>query len=274
MDFSKIKVIAMDLDGTLTNDDKIITPRTLKALMLAQQKGIRLVLASGRPPFGMLPLAKQLQMERYNGIVLAYNGGHIEECATSKVLVETKLDERLLPAIYEFQQKSDFALMTYYKDCIYTEKSSDQYVQISARNNKMKVVKLNNFVTDTPRPLNKCLMVGNPEMQPHWESEMQNAFSGQLNIMHSTPYFIEILPLGIDKGIALHGMMLQLGLSTDNLMTFGDSFNDIGMIKCAGIGVAMGNAENKVKECADIVAQSNNDDGIGIIVEQMCTEIN
>lgn len=256
------KIIALDLDGTLTNENKEITPHTFAALMKAQQQGVRLCLSSGRPPFGMRPLAKQLQMERYGGMLLCYNGGHIEECATGKVLVEKALSPTLLPYLHECQQRSGLTLMTYYEDLIYTEHPDDPYVHQSSRNNKMEIKGVHDFINDTPRPLNKCLMVGSPEQVPHWEHIIQEETKGKMHICRSTPYFIELLPLGIDKGSALTQMMKSLNLSTDALMAFGDSYNDITMLQSAGMGIAMGNAEDAVKAVADYVTDDNEHDGI------------
>lgn len=315
-----IKLIALDLDGTLTNDDKIITPRTVAALQKAQQLGVQVCLASGRPPYGMRPLAPLLypqapaqgsEVSSQNSertsqgggyppiILLCYNGGHIEydtittaTDGTTKterhILIEKELDKAAIPMLKDFQERSGMTLMTYYEDKIYTEHPDDPYVAVSSRNNKMKVVGINDFndfVTgkDIPASLNKCLMVGDPEKVRQWEPIMQAAFapdnkqqessnnkheSCHLNIMHSTPYFIECLPPGIDKGLALEAMLPQLGLKREELMTFGDSFNDIGMIKYAGIGVAMANADEEVKAIADYVTDSNNDDGIATAIEK------
>ena len=105
-------------------------------------------------------------------------------------------------------------------------------------------------------------MVGPPEAVKQWETALQQAFEGRLNILHSTPYFIECLPQRIDKGIALEALLPLLGLQREELMAFGDSFNDIGMLQYAGIGVAMSNAEEEVKAFADHITSSNNDDGI------------
>ena len=86
MNHSKdIRLIALDLDGTLTNDEKVITPRTYDALMAAQRRGIKVCLASGRPPYGMQPLAEQLRLSEYGGIVIAYNGGYVYDCQTGEV---------------------------------------------------------------------------------------------------------------------------------------------------------------------------------------------
>lgn len=264
-----IRLIALDLDGTLTNDAKKITPHTLAALMKVQRQGVRLILASGRPPYGMSPLCHLLEMEKYGGLMLAYNGGHIEDCATGEVLVEIKLDETLLPELHQCQEESGMTLMTYYKDHIYTEHPDDQYVMQSSRNNNMQVVGVEDFVRDTPKPINKCLMVGPPELVPEWEQRLQERFKGRMHILRSTPYFIELLPLGIDKGTALQQLMPQLGMTTDNLLAFGDSYNDIAMLQIAGIGVAMSNAEEKVKAAADYVTVSNNDDGVAIAMRKL-----
>ena len=257
-----IKLIALDLDGTLTDDKKNITPHTLEALMQVQRQGVRIVLASGRPPYGMRPLARQLHMEQYGGIILCYNGGHVEDCATGKVYVERQLPEGILPMLHRFQEESGMTLMTYYEDKIYTEHPADEYVGISAYNNKMQVVGVKNFITDTPRPLNKCLMVGPHDKQVVWEKKIQETTNDTLYVCHSTPYFIEILPKGIDKGPSLVRLCQRLDISPSEMMTFGDSNNDKQMIQLAGIGVAMGNADDDIKQVADFITLDNNSDGV------------
>ena len=257
-----IKLIALDLDGTLTNDRKEITPHTMDALMQVQHQGVRLVLASGRPPFGMRPLARQLRMDQYGGILLCYNGGHVEDCTTGEVYVERELPEEMIPVLHQCQEQSGMTLMTYYEDKIYTEHPDDEFVGISAFNNKMQVVGVSDFISGTPRPLNKCLMVGPHDRQVVWEDKIRHATQGKMYVCHSTPYFIELLPLGIDKGPSLVRLTEVLGLAPENMMTFGDSFNDLQMLQMAGIGVAMGNAEEAIKAAADFVTLDNNSDGV------------
>ena len=255
-------IIALDLDGTLTNDRKEITPRTRELLITLQRKGARVCLASGRPPYGMRPLAEQLCMADYGGVLLCYNGGYVEECSTGKVLTERHIDEALLPRLIEWQQETGMTLMTYHEDKIYTEHPDDPYVAQSSRNNKMRVVGVKDFLHDVPRPINKCLMVGSPELVRQWEGYMAGEMQGRMHILHSTPYFIELLPLGIDKGIALNSLLSHYGMSADRLIAFGDSHNDIDMLTTAGIGVAMGNAEEEVKSAADHITLSNEEDGV------------
>ena len=168
----------------------------------------------------------------------------------------------LLPYLHQCQQRSGMTLMTYFEDHIYTEHPDDPYVLQSSRNNKMAVIGVEDFLRDTPRPLNKCLMVGPPALVPQWEGIMQRETEGRMHICRSTPYFIELLPIGIDKGLALKQLLPRLGMTTANLMAFGDSYNDITMLQAAGLGVAMGNAEEAVKAVADYVTDSNEADGV------------
>ena len=267
-----IRLIAFDLDGTLTNDDKIITPLTMEALRTVQRHGVKLCLASGRPPYGMRPLAEEIGGEV---LLLCYNGGYVEiphQDAKPELIMEKTLPEEALPLLKEFQYRSGFSLMTYYEDTIFTEHPDDQYVAVSARNNKMRVERLENFVRDVPRPLHKCLMVGNPEQRLSWEEQMKEALK-DIYICHSTPYFIECLPKGIDKGPALVDLAAHLGIDMADVMAFGDSNNDVSMLQKAGIGIAMANSEENVKAVADYTTASNNDDGIALSLRTFFPEL-
>ena len=101
----KYKMIVLDLDGTLTNNKKLITPHTKQDLMLAQAAGVHVVLASGRPTYGIVPLAEELKLKENNGYILAFNGGKIIDCTNNNVLFEQKLDEQLVPLLYQERRR-------------------------------------------------------------------------------------------------------------------------------------------------------------------------
>lgn len=262
-----IRIIALDLDGTLTNEEKIITPRTYRVLMEVQRRGIRLCLASGRPPYGMRPLANQLHLSEYDGLLLCYNGGHVELCNSGLVIFHKELPAEYIEELYSFQNEN-FTLMTYYEDLIYTERPKDKYVLQSAKNNAMTSIGVENFVRDTPRPLNKCLLVGPPDLVPQQEILIKEQMKGKINVCHSTPYFIELLPLNIDKGSAIVNLIETFGMHADQMLSFGDSNNDISMLKVSGTGVAMGNAEESVKAVADYITVDNENDGVAEFIEK------
>ena len=109
----KYKIIVLDLDGTLTNSKKEITPHTLEVLIRAQERGIKVVLASGRPTYGIVPLAEKLQLSKYEGYILAYNGGEIIDWKTGELMYKNLLDHDVLPYLYKCAKDNNFAIVTY-----------------------------------------------------------------------------------------------------------------------------------------------------------------
>ena len=265
-------IIALDLDGTLTNSEKIITPRTFDALMKAQREGVRLVLASGRPTFGIAALANQLQLADYGGYVLSYNGGRIIDWCEKTVIFSQVVDQKLVPILYDFAEKAQLPIVTYLPEAILASKNEGEYLAEEARINGMPVVVAQNFVEEAMQMSGgstKFLIPGEPELLIQLESEMKAALSEQMEVFRSAPFFLELPPKGIDKAQSLQRLLTHLGLERESLMAFGDGFNDLSMIQFAGQGVAMANAVEEVKSIADFVTTSNEEDGIAHALEQL-----
>ena len=265
-------IIALDLDGTLTNSEKIITPRTFDALMKAQREGVRLVLASGRPTFGIAALANQLQLADYGGYVLSYNGGRIIDWCEKTVIFSQVVDQKLVPILYYFAEKAQLPIVTYLPEAILASKNEGEYLAEEARINGMPVVVAQNFVEEAMQisgGSTKFLIPGEPELLIQLESEMKAALSEQMEVFRSAPFFLELPPKGIDKAQSLQRLLTHLGLERESLMAFGDGFNDLSMIQFAGQGVAMANAVEEVKSIADFVTTSNEEDGIAHALEQL-----
>ena len=262
------KILALDLDGTLTNSKKEITPHTLDILIKVQQKGIRLVLASGRPTPGIMPLAEQLHLKEYGGYILAFNGGLIIDCSTGEHLYQNVLDTSVYKHLYEVGNTEDFKILSYLDDCIACEDIENKYVRYEARLNKMKLRKLNSFLDEIDFPEPKCLIVGDEEKLAVLEQELVRYYDGKMSIYRSEPFFLEILPLGIDKAKRLEFLLNHLGLKREELIACGDGFNDLSMIKYAGLGVAMSNAQEIVKQAADYITLSNEEDGVADAVKK------
>ena len=265
-------IIALDLDGTLTNSEKNITPRTFDALMKAQREGVRLVLASGRPTFGIAALANQLQLADYGGYVLSYNGGRIIDWCEKTVIFSQVVDQKLVPILYDFAEKAQLPIVTYLPEAILASKNEGEYLAEEARINGMPVVVAQNFVEEAMQIAGgstKFLLPGEPELLIQLESEMKAALSEQMEVFRSAPFFLELPPKGIDKAQSLQRLLTHLGLERESLMAFGDGFNDLSMIQFAGQGVAMANAVEEVKSIADFVTTSNEEDGITHALEQL-----
>ena len=266
------KVLALDLDGTLTNNAKVITPRTKAALQAAADRGVRIVLASGRPTVGIEPLAKELELDRRGGCILSYNGGKIIDCKTGETLVQYEFPPELIDPVCTFARYWNVMPLTYDAKGIVTEDAANPYVGEEARINKIPARQVENLPAEIQWPINKLLLVGDPVDMPHVEELMQQEFAGKLSICRSQPFFIETMPLGVGKDTSLEMLLRAKGLAAANLMACGDGWNDLPMIRYAGMGVAMGNAVPEVKQAAKYVTADNEHDGVGLAVEKFILE--
>lgn len=268
------KVLALDLDGTLTNEAKVITPRTRAALLAAADRGVRIVLASGRPTVGIEPLARELELDRRGGCILSYNGGKIIDCKTGQTLVQYAFPPDLIDTVCTFARYWNVVPLTYDNHSIVTENASSPYVVEEARINRIPVREVPDLPREITWPINKLLLVGDPVDMPHVEELMQQKFAGRLSIYRSAPFFLETMPLGVEKSASLGLLLKTMGLGPENLMACGDGWNDLPMIQFAGLGVAMGNAVPPVKAAADYVTADNEHDGVGLAVEKFILEQN
>lgn len=264
----KYKLLVLDLDGTLTNSKKEITRHTKETLIKAQEAGLKVVLASGRPTYGVAPLANELELQKYEGYILAYNGGEIIDWKTRELMYEKQLDSDLLPYLYRCAKENDFAIVTYENEYVLTEKPDDEYVLKEALLNVMKIKKVDNFLEAVKHPITKCLIVGEPSRLALLEKEMYEKLKDRMGVFRSEPYFLELVPKGIDKAQSLSVLLEEIGMTKNEMIAIGDGFNDLSMIQYAGLGIAMENAQDVVKQAADFITLSNEEDGVAYAVEK------
>ena len=264
----KYKLLVLDLDGTLTNSKKEITRHTKETLIKAQEAGLKVVLASGRPTYGVAPLANELELQKYEGYILAYNGGEIIDWKTRELMYEKQLDSDLLPYLYRCAKENDFAIVTYENEYVLTEKPDDEYVLKEALLNVMKIKKVDNFLEAVKHPITKCLIVGEPSRLALLEKEMYEKLKDRMGVFRSEPYFLELVPKGIDKAQSLSVLLEVIGMTNNEMIAIGDGFNDLSMIQYAGGGIARENAQDVVKQAADFITLSNEEDGVAYAVEK------
>lgn len=264
-----IKAIVLDLDGTLTNDAKEITPRTHDTLMRAQQKGLRVILASGRPTYGISAIADELEIGKYGGFALAFNGGKIIEWgAEPRIIAERILDPALVEPLHAAAKEAGCEILTYQGEGIAATNTRNKYVLHEAFINKMPVVQYEDFVRQVQHPINKCLIVGDPQRLIPLEHRLAKSFEGQLSVYRSAAFFLECMPQGIDKAASLQVLAEKMGISREEMIAVGDGYNDLSMIRFAGMGVAMANAARDVQDAADYITYSNQEDGVAHVVEK------
>ena len=256
------RAIALDLDGTLTNHEKVVTPKTREALLQASAKGAVIILASGRPTYGIEPVAECLELNQRGGYILSYNGGNIVNAKTGEKLFSQFLPDEVIPELYAYAKEHGHALLGYAGNEIITEMPDDQYVKEESRINKMNIRKVENlFEAMEPHPT-KLLMTGDPTLMLKAEKELVEKLGDRMDIFRSAPFFLELVPKGIDKAKSLTRLLTKINLTPADMIAFGDGYNDLSMLKLAGMGVAMENAAPEVRAEADYVTLSNEEDGV------------
>ena len=263
----KYKIIALDIDGTLNSSKHKILPETREALIAAQEKGLKVVLASGRPTPGMMNLAKELELEKFGGFVLSYNGGRITNIKTGEVIYEVFLTPEEAHEIYDLAKENNVNIMAYDGEDIITE-DHDEYIQIEAHINTMQIKKTDNFKGAVVNHTIKTLTTGTPEVIAEIEKNYIEKFGDRFSICRSMPFFLEVMPQGINKAASLERLLESLNMTPSDMIACGDGFNDVEMIKYAGLGVAMGNAVDEVKIASDYVTRSNDENGIVDVIEK------
>lgn len=264
----RYKMIALDLDGTLTNSNKIITPQTKQALFEYQKQGGRVVLASGRPTQGIVPLAEELELEKNGGFILAFNGSRIVNCETNEVLFNQTLKMGEMAELHELTERYKMNILTYEGDVIYTENTLDPYALLEQRITKMKMVQVPDISKAVTAPVNKCLMTGDPEILVEVEQKVKEVMGNRIEVYRSQDFFLELVPQNVDKATSLQSLLEQLGMQKEEMIACGDGFNDLSMIQYAGLGVAMSNAHKDIQNAADFVTLSNDEDGIAHVLQK------
>ena len=264
-----IRLIALDLDGTLNNDEKQITPRTRQALMQVQRRGVRLALASARPSPGLSRERDALRLQDYGGILMSYNGGRIVAADTGKVLFETAMDREVARGL--LRRLEGLPVTPILDDGVrfYVTDRDGYMVQYECWNNGMECEEVEDLAGFLPFAPVKILMSVQPEQLRAVQARIAAMLPEELTVVPSAAFYLEIMPRTVNKGQGIRDICRVLGLDTEQVVAFGDAANDIPMLRQAGFGVAMGNARPEVRAAAKLVTDTNNADGIAAALERL-----
>ena len=265
----KYKLLVLDVDGTLLNGENQISKRTLAALLKIQQMGVRVVLASGRPTYGLISLSKQLELENYGGYIISYNGCQIVSAVNGEILFERRINPELVPYLERKAKKEGCSLFTYHDDLLLSTDVIDRHIVREARLNDLKLVHESELSIAIDFAPCKCMLVSDHEetlenLAGHWKRRLD----GTVDVFRSESYFLEVVPTGVDKSTTLMVLLEQLQIKPEEVIAIGDGVCDVSMIQVAGLGIAMGQAPDSVKICADRTTASNEEEGVAQAVEK------
>lgn len=262
------KLIAIDMDGTLLNSDHALTQRVINAVSAATEKGVHIVLASGRPTAGMLTTLSELGLTTDEHYMLAYNGS-----LSLKVASQDVLRSRMLTAqdAVELQQLARQLGVNTHAFCTTNgliTPTHNKYADIEGSTNAVLVTELDYQQLNPQQSIIKVLLTAEPEKIDRLKDKIPQAFIDKYMVVRSAGIFLEFLHKDSGKGAAVQALTEHLGLRREQVICIGDQGNDISMMEYAGVGVAMGNAGDEIKAVANYITTSNDQHGVAHVLEK------
>ena len=263
------KLIALDIDGTLLNSEKKITNEVFNSIQEAKKAGAKVVLSTGRPLPGVTPLLDELNLNDDGDYVICFNGAVVQEVKSKKVLSNIQMchDDFVLINDIAKQNNTHIHINTP-TNLIVPEKTASKYTMHEANLNNIDVVCMKEEDIDDNITYCKIMIVDEPEKLEEVLENIPKELFDKYTIVRSAPFFLEFLNKNANKGAALKILCNTINIPISKSIAVGDEENDQHMIKMAGLGVAMGNARDSIKDIANYVTCSNNEHGVAKVIDK------
>lgn len=256
------KLVAIDLDDTLLSDDLKISPQTIKAIQETIEKGVTVTLATGRMYKSAVQYAEEIEL---NVPIITYQGAYVKNIGDGEVLYERKLSfEASIDIISKLKERGEKNIQIYLDDELYADKENmyvTEYGRVTNVNYHI-VDDLITFIANSKVLPLKILVIDEPSEIKHMYKEFNQIYNEEINITISKPHFLEFSHKEATKGQAIKYLADKLGISLEQVIAIGDSYNDLDMIQVAGLGVVMENGYDEVKKYANYITKTNNDHGV------------
>ncbi|MFH6968469.1 Cof-type HAD-IIB family hydrolase [Flavobacterium sp. FlaQc-28] len=260
------KMLVLDMDDTLLTDDHKISDLNKKVLLEAQEKGVYVVLASGRPTSAMTAYAKELELDLNDSYIISFNGAIISQAKDDQILFEQKLTVKQIHELYDYSVKTKTHIITYLDDEIISETDSE-YIEVEKEITGMAHRKVASFKDYIDRPAVKCILLENPAYLKSVENDLIKTMP-HLSVSMSKPFFLEAAQQGIDKAASLKLLAEKLNIHQSEIIAVGNAGNDLTMIEYAGLGVWVDNVTPELRDRADLIVASNNNNGVAEVVQK------
>ncbi len=266
------KLIAIDMDGTLLREDKTVSKGTVNAINMARKKGIKIVLATGRPIEGVNAYLKELDLISREDYVLTFNGALVQNTFTEEIVARNTIKGKDYKRLYDISKKVGVNIHAFSNLGCITPKMS-KYTEVEGTINKIPVRVLPVELVEDQEDIMKVMMIDEPEVLDKAIEKLPKEIYEDYTVLRSTPYFLEFLSKKSNKGEGVKALADFLNIKQEEVICIGDAGNDLHMIKYAGLGVAMGNAFEEVKEIADYITKNNEDDGVAHVINKFALAI-
>ncbi|EHO49571.1 sugar-phosphatase [Lentilactobacillus kisonensis] len=263
-----IKLVAIDIDGTLLNEKHQLAQATIDAIQAVRQRGIKVVLCSGRPLSGVQPYLDQLAISGNDEFAITFNGA-MAQTLSGDVLVHHTLDYDDFLETEMLSRKFGVHFQLETIDTIYaTNRDLSPYTIGESYLVRLPVKYRAPEDISKDLVISKVMMIDDPKLIANANNGISDELRNKLYIVQSEPFFIEIMSKQANKGKTLGELATKLGLTADNVMALGDQENDLTMIKYAGLGVAMGNGIKAVKDAATFTTKPNTENGVAYALKK------
>ena len=265
-----IKLLALDMDGTLLNSQKKISQENISAIHKAIKAGVKLVLCTGRPPFGVRPYYELLGLAQEDEYVIVDNGCAIHRTSDWKVIDSVALDKQDIHYLYSLTQDSSIQLTLF----------DEEHYFVVGETPSPIVVRDTGYVFTSPTEISleeavsgkytmfQAMFLAEKETVDFFEEKYASDICQHFSGVRSQDVIYEVMPAGVTKAFALERLAQKLNIKVEEIMALGDANNDLEMLKFAGLGIAMGNASDYVKSLADNVTDSNDENGVAKAIEK------
>lgn len=261
-----IKMIALDLDNTLLNNNKEISARNERVLKKLHKQGIHVVLCTGRPINAIWPYIEQLGLTTPDDYTITFNGGLVVNNLTKDHLFEFGMKKQDLKPLLDFVTTKEIPLNVLDFDQVYELNDFPGSIYRTV----LKNIKFESIATaDLPdKTYSKAVMAIPAEKLTPIIKGLPAMLKEKYHAVQSQPMIMEFLPIGVNKAVGLKVLLEHFGEDFSNLMSFGDADNDLEMIEAANQGIVMANGLPEVKKVATAITDSNEEDGVATYCEQ------
>lgn len=266
---TEYKMIAIDLDGTLLKKDKTISLANMRALLDAMKAGVRICISTGRAWPGAKAFVRQIGC---NAPVITSNGAMLIDSSDESIMYECTLAPEVARTVYDIGNELDMTQIVWSKNVLYCNKLNAKSNDYGQRFGKMEPQKVTDFDRINAEGILKILWFDEPGRISEVQKDLGTRITGDVNICTSNIDLLEFFSSKVSKAAGLDRISSMYGIDSGEVIALGDGHNDIEMLHWAGLGVAMGNATDSVKAEADIVTDTNEEDGVAKIIRKYILE--